>query len=80
MENGARMATVIFIDESRCTLTSGPDFILMDDSTIPHRVFLVNKFLESEDFRQIDWSVKSPDLYNMSGKAIGYPLREQSKA
>ncbi|GBO20404.1 hypothetical protein AVEN_259722-1 [Araneus ventricosus] len=32
----------------------GPEFILMDDNARPHRTFLVDEFLESEDIRRMD--------------------------
>ncbi|GBM87414.1 hypothetical protein AVEN_97919-1 [Araneus ventricosus] len=39
-----------------------PEFILMDDNARPHRAFLVDKFLESEDIRRMDWPAIPPDL------------------
>ncbi|GBN43437.1 hypothetical protein AVEN_130985-1 [Araneus ventricosus] len=40
----------------------GPEFILIDDNARPHRALLVDKFLESEDIRRMDWPARSPDL------------------
>ncbi|GFX86325.1 transposable element Tcb2 transposase [Trichonephila clavipes] len=40
----------------------GPEFILMDDNTRPHRALLVAKFLESADIRHIDCTTRSLDL------------------
>ncbi|GBO24609.1 Transposable element Tc1 transposase [Araneus ventricosus] len=40
----------------------GPEFILMDDNTRPHRALLVDEFLESEDIHPIDWRARPPDL------------------
>ncbi|KFM62759.1 Transposable element Tcb2 transposase, partial [Stegodyphus mimosarum] len=40
----------------------GSEFILQDDNARPHRTFLVDEFLESEDIRWMDWSARSPDL------------------
>ncbi|GBN12477.1 Transposable element Tc1 transposase [Araneus ventricosus] len=43
----------------------GPEFNgfnLMDDNARPHRALLVDKFLESEDIRRMDWPARSPDL------------------
>ncbi|KFM59627.1 Transposable element Tcb2 transposase, partial [Stegodyphus mimosarum] len=40
----------------------GPEFILQDDNARPHRVLLVDEFLESEDIRRMDWTARSPDL------------------
>ncbi|GFT52909.1 transposable element Tc1 transposase [Trichonephila clavipes] len=37
-------------------------FILMDDNEKPHRVLLVDEFLESEDIRRINWLARSQDL------------------
>ncbi|GBN76632.1 hypothetical protein AVEN_218484-1 [Araneus ventricosus] len=34
----------------------------MDDNARPHRAFLVDGFLESEDIRRMDWPARSPDL------------------
>ncbi|GBN67089.1 hypothetical protein AVEN_166511-1, partial [Araneus ventricosus] len=34
----------------------------MDDNARPHRALLVDKFLESEDIRRMDWPARSPDL------------------
>ncbi|GFV42797.1 DDE_3 domain-containing protein [Trichonephila clavipes] len=42
--------------------TIDPDFILMDNSVRTHTDQLVKDFLESEDIRRINWSVRSPDL------------------
>ncbi|GFS94913.1 DDE_3 domain-containing protein [Trichonephila clavipes] len=41
----------------------GPDFVLMDDTAMPHRAHLVDKFLENVDIRRIDWPVRSPGPY-----------------
>ncbi|GBM14601.1 Transposable element Tcb2 transposase [Araneus ventricosus] len=40
----------------------GPEFILMDDNARPHRAFLVDEFLESEDIRRMDWPARSSDF------------------
>ncbi|GBM53287.1 hypothetical protein AVEN_52312-1 [Araneus ventricosus] len=40
----------------------GPEFILMDDNTRPHRALLVDEFIESEDISRMDWPGRSPDL------------------
>ncbi|GBN69017.1 Transposable element Tc1 transposase [Araneus ventricosus] len=40
----------------------GPEFILIDDNSRPHRALLVDEFLESEDIRRTDWPARSPDL------------------
>jgi len=34
----------------------------MDDNANPHRVLLVDEFLESEDIRRMYWPARSPDL------------------
>lgn len=33
----------------------GPDFILMEDNTTPHRLVTVSEFLESEDIQRMVW-------------------------
>ncbi|GFS71300.1 transposable element Tc1 transposase [Trichonephila clavipes] len=38
------------------------DFILIDDNPMPHRVHLMDEFLESEDIRLVVWSTRSSDL------------------
>ncbi|GFY10049.1 transposable element Tcb2 transposase [Trichonephila clavipes] len=54
----------------------GPDFSLMDDNARPHRVLLVDEFLESEDIRRMDWPARSLDFnptedgWNALGRAI----------
>ncbi|GBM95886.1 hypothetical protein AVEN_211258-1, partial [Araneus ventricosus] len=45
-----------------CRGAVGPEFILMDDNSRPHRALLVDEFLESEDNRRMDWPARSPDL------------------
>ncbi|GBM64168.1 Transposable element Tcb2 transposase [Araneus ventricosus] len=60
----------------------GPEFILMDGNTRPHRALLVDEFLESEDIRRMDWPARSPDLnpiehvWDALGRAIAtrHPL------
>ncbi|GFX99627.1 transposable element Tc1 transposase [Trichonephila clavipes] len=41
----------------------GPNLILMDDKTRPHRAQMVDEFLEREDVRWMDCPVRSPDLF-----------------
>ncbi|GBN89302.1 hypothetical protein AVEN_263296-1 [Araneus ventricosus] len=54
----------------------GPEFILMDDNSRPHRALLVDEFLESEDIRRMDWTARSPDfnpiehVWDALGRAI----------
>ncbi|GBO09335.1 hypothetical protein AVEN_186502-1 [Araneus ventricosus] len=54
----------------------GPEFILMDNNAKPHRVLLVDEFLESEDIHRMDWPDRSPDLnpiehvWDVLGRAI----------
>ncbi|GFT06881.1 transposable element Tcb2 transposase [Trichonephila clavipes] len=45
----------------------GPQLVLLDDNARPHRAFLVDEFLESQDIRRMDWAAMSPDL-----NPIGY--------
>ncbi|GFV96928.1 DDE_3 domain-containing protein [Trichonephila clavipes] len=45
----------------------GPDFIVVDDNTRPHKAHLVNKLLGNEDIHQMDWPVRSPDLIPIDG-------------
>ena len=37
-------------------------FILMDNSVKPHRVLLINEFLERKNILRTDWLSRSPDL------------------
>lgn len=64
-----------------------PDFILMDNNAQPHRAYLVNHFLKTEDICQMDCSARSPDLnpiehvWDALGKTIATcnPLQETSR-
>ncbi|GBM54875.1 hypothetical protein AVEN_158311-1 [Araneus ventricosus] len=40
----------------------GPPFVLMDDNARPHRVAIVDDFLESEGIARMEWAAYSPDL------------------
>ena len=40
----------------------GDDLILMDDNARPHRVRIVNEYLQQETIEHMDWPAKSPDL------------------
>ena len=40
----------------------GPSFVLIDDNTRPHRVSIVDEFLESEGMEHMEWPAYSPDL------------------
>ncbi|GFX39949.1 DDE_3 domain-containing protein [Trichonephila clavipes] len=61
------------------TVAVGLDFILIDDNVRPHRAYLVNEFLESEDIRWMDMPVRSPHLiriqhaWDARGRAIATP-------
>ncbi|UYV66518.1 hypothetical protein LAZ67_4001945 [Cordylochernes scorpioides] len=49
----------------------------MDDNARPHRARLVNKYLQSENIRRMDWPARSPDLnpiehvWDAFGRRIG---------
>ncbi|GFV66607.1 hypothetical protein TNCV_1612161 [Trichonephila clavipes] len=34
----------------------------LDNRTLEHQVPIINAFLEEDDIRRMDWSLKSPDL------------------
>lgn len=38
------------------------DFILMDDNARPHRITVVNQYLEKETNKKMDWPAKASDL------------------
>ncbi|GFW93764.1 uncharacterized protein TNCV_4220451 [Trichonephila clavipes] len=40
----------------------GAEFLFMDDNARPHRVNIVDEFLQSEDITRMDWPAYSPDL------------------
>ena len=40
----------------------GPEFIFIDDNARPHRVLMVDEYLESEDIQRMAWPASSPDL------------------
>lgn len=42
--------------------TSGPDFVLMDDNSRPHRSYVVEERLECEDICKMHWPASSPHL------------------
>ncbi|PRD25843.1 UNVERIFIED_CONTAM: hypothetical protein NCL1_39733 [Trichonephila clavipes] len=44
-----------------CRGTVGSGFNLMDGNTRPHRAYLIDEFLKSEDINWMDWPVRSPD-------------------
>jgi len=41
---------------------TGPDFILMDDNARPHRVRVVEQYLQAETIDRMDWPARSPDI------------------
>ncbi|GFT57368.1 transposable element Tcb1 transposase [Trichonephila clavipes] len=40
----------------------GAEFLFMDDNVRPHRAYIVDEWLQSEDITRIDWPAYSPDL------------------
>ncbi|GFT32929.1 transposable element Tc3 transposase [Trichonephila clavipes] len=40
----------------------GAEFLIMDDNARPHRVNIVDKYLQLEDSIRMDWPAYSPDL------------------
>ncbi|GFW73589.1 transposable element Tcb1 transposase [Trichonephila clavipes] len=42
--------------------TMGAEFLFMDDNARPHRVYIVDECLQSEDITRMDWPAYSPDL------------------
>ncbi|GFX28296.1 uncharacterized protein TNCV_1125501 [Trichonephila clavipes] len=40
----------------------GPDFILMNCISRPHRANLIDEFLESEDIGRINWPIRTRDF------------------
>ncbi|GFS82782.1 DDE_3 domain-containing protein [Trichonephila clavipes] len=40
----------------------GAEFLFMDDNACPHRVNIVDEYLQSEDITRMDWPAYSPDL------------------
>ncbi|GBM31665.1 hypothetical protein AVEN_101283-1 [Araneus ventricosus] len=40
----------------------GNDFILMDDNALPHRVVIVEDYLEGHGLERMEWPAQSPDL------------------
>ncbi|GFW56789.1 DDE_3 domain-containing protein [Trichonephila clavipes] len=49
-------------DATASQLFFDPDFFIMDDNARPHRAYLVDEFLESDDICRMDWPVRSPGL------------------
>ncbi|GBM03159.1 hypothetical protein AVEN_70582-1 [Araneus ventricosus] len=41
----------------------GLDFTFIGDSVRPHKAHLVDKYIDNENIRHIDWSTRSPDRY-----------------
>ncbi|GFT57413.1 transposable element Tcb1 transposase [Trichonephila clavipes] len=40
----------------------GAEFLFMDDNVRPHRAYIVDEWLQSEDITRMDWPAYSPDL------------------
>ena len=41
---------------------TGPDFILMDDNARPHRIRVVEQYLQAETTDRMNWPAHSPDI------------------
>ena len=41
---------------------TGPDFILMDDNARPHRIRVVEQYLQAETIDRMNWPARSPDI------------------
>lgn len=59
----------------------GSGFILMEDNAGRHRSYLVDKFLENDDIRRMDWPVRSSDLNAIvqDWKGLGKEIATQNQ-
>ncbi|GFY25128.1 transposable element Tcb2 transposase [Trichonephila clavipes] len=54
----------------------GAEFLFMDDNARPHRINIVDEYLQYEDITRMDWPAYSPDLnpieyvWDMLGRRI----------